>query len=149
MNNLHTDKPTHTIVYHPFTEKTIIKLHHIFLTNGRHSITVPNIATGRIIMKKLLTSLHYYQNIAIATMAALPIETDMFDIRHHLFNSGYVPANHEYLNEFFLESCQFDFLWIETSKKLYETAWFNQFEQKIKQFNLSRQLPIVYVSYIQ
>ncbi len=152
MNNLHTEKPIHTVIYDPFTEQTIIKLHQLFLTNGSHAITVKNLETGRIILKRVLASLHYYQNIAVATMASLPLDGDHFDIRRDLFANPYIQVNptfvHEYLNEFFVESCQFDFLWIELSKKLHQATWFNQFEQKLKQFNLSRQAPIVYVSYM-
>ena len=148
MYSFHTNKPTQTIVHHPFTEETIITLHRLFLINGHHAITVQNVATGRIIIRRLVASLHYYQHIGVATMTTLPTDMDVFDIRQNLFNEGYIPETYEYLNEFFLESCQFDFLWIELSKKLQESMWFVQLEQKIKQFNLGRQLPIVYVSYI-
>lgn len=157
MKNIHAAKPNvinhkhdnQYIINHPFTENNIIKLHKLFLTNGTHTIMVQNVITGRLIIKTILTSLQCYQNIGIATMENIPTDYDLFDIRQLVFENNYQSKQaHESLNEFFLISFQFDFIWIELSKKLDESSWFKQFEQKIKQFSLSREIPIVYVSYI-
>ncbi len=123
----------------PFSEQEIIELNDVFLTHGIHDITVSDIAAGRTLIDTFLSSLNYYNNVACLTASDIPLRSSIFDIYSEVAGGD--------LEEFFLEQFYFDFLWIEVSPTLTETAWFLNFELKLLSFNMDQLLPVIILSY--
>jgi hypothetical protein len=133
---------------YPFTDADIIELQDKFLTTGLHSIKVPNVAEGRFAINTILKSLNCYSNVACLSMHDTELESKFFDMYYGLTLGGYVHGNFEQkLDEFFLEQCDVDFLWIEATIQLVEQPWFYSFERKLSQFKIDLQIPIVVLVY--
>lgn len=138
------------VISYPLNEQDIISLHQTFLTYGFHHMTVKNIASGRLIIRSLLSSLSIYQDIAAVTIDKEPLEANVFNISQTLGNT-YFSSDHdnEHHNALILDYFNFDFIWIEATDNLLEKSWYAHFERKIKIIGISQHMPIVYVSYLE
>jgi hypothetical protein len=131
-------------VQHPLTDADIIKLQDTLLTVGIHTLKFPNVTQGRDAMITILTSLNCYTNVACLSMHTTELNPAYFDMYYALTLGGYVHGNVEQkLDEFFLEQCDVDFLWIEATAQLVEQPWFYAFERKLDQFNVVCRIPVV------
>jgi hypothetical protein len=132
-----------TPIVYPFCEQDILDLHHKFLTPGFHTLT-----TNNHVMQTLLDSLNYHQNILVLTMKEPPITPAVTDLYSVLDESGYLqPLAIDTLDEFFINSFFYDFMWIEATTELLSTPWYMVFEHKLHEFNIDRQIPIILMDY--
>lgn len=149
-NGLLFELPTNARrIAQPFSESDIIFLHNIFLTHGSHAIKVPNIATGRAIIKLVLESLHYYSAPACLSLSSLALDNEIFDLSYAMSLAGYISnqTNETCLEEFFLEQLDGDFLWIEATNELLEQTWFGQFMHQLEILKFESQMPVVVLFY--
>lgn len=92
------------------SEKDIIDLHELLLTNGIHVITQVPYKKFRTVMITFLDSLNYYHNVSLFTRdTMIEVPTGISVI--HLDNAYH---SKDYLYQFFLEDFDYDFIWIET-----------------------------------
>jgi len=131
----------------PFSESDILKLQDTFLTNGIHYIKTTNIQTGRMIIQMFLQSLPIYTEIACLTMSE-NLDISVIDMYAELLDNNYLnstdPKN---LEEFFIDQCFIDFMWIEANHELLYKNWFAIFEKNIHDFNLCQTMPIIILMY--
>ncbi|NRB21595.1 hypothetical protein HRU45_02515 [Candidatus Dependentiae bacterium] len=126
------------------SEQDIIELHAQFLTNGIHNIKVKNVQEGRKLVYTLLQSLQYYQKTACLTLDKTPLKKGVIDLYYQLSLTNYLnTANPNRLREFFIESCNFDFMWIEESVELVNQEWLDSFQKVMVEFNLDQHMPII------
>jgi len=130
------------------TEDDILYLQDLFLTNGMHAISVPDVKTGRSIMHSMLQSLNYYQMAACMTrMQTPPLEESITDICSQLARAGhelcYEEVEHFYIEEFFG-----DFLWIEFSPQLVDTPLLAHSFHALNVLEMFRKIPIIALSYV-
>jgi hypothetical protein len=123
-----------------FCEQDIIDFHALFLKNGLHTITTRNIKSCRLLMYTCLETLNCYQNIGCLTLSTLPLKESIYDITPSIDTKN--------LQEFFIEQCDFDFMWIELTPQLEHTSWFVQFKALLNEFTIIRHIPVV-ISQIQ
>ena len=131
----------------PFSESDVLKLQDTFLTNGIHYIKTTNIQTGRMIIQTFLQSLPIYTEIASLTMSE-NLDTSVVDMYAELLDNNYLncsdPKN---LEEFFIDQCFIDFMWIEANQELLNTNWFAIFEKNVHDFKLCQTMPIIILMY--
>lgn len=131
----------------PFNENEVLKLQDTFLTNGIHYIKTTNIQTGRMIIETFLHSLPIYTEIACLSMHE-NLDTSVIDMYCELLDNYYLnstdPKN---LEEFFIDQCFIDFMWIEASQELLNTSWFPIFEKNVHDFKLCQTMPIIIMMY--
>ncbi len=126
-------------------EQNILYLQNQFLINGFHYFKVKNILDGRKIILTMLNSLNYYNNIACLTSNNNEFRENVFDIYYTLTKENST-ENIDNLVNFFLETFDFDFMWIEESKDFIETSWYKIFKQHLIDFNFYKVIPIMIIS---
>lgn len=130
----------------PNREQNILYLQDRFLINDFHHFKVENILDGRKIISTMLNSLNYYQNIAcLTTFNNCNLQKNIFDVYIELSKEKYL-ENVDNLIEFFLETFDFDFIWIEESNNILQTKWYKIFKQHLVDFNFHKIMPIIVIS---
>ncbi len=133
------------IIQEPFSENDVLYLQDLFLTPGVHQITVDSFSKVRIMINKILRSLHYHQKAACLTFVDLLLEPEICDITQVLIADDYLVSK-DRLMLFFLDQFYFDFLWIEETPDLLTSIWYEQFQRHLSEFNFNRSIPIIKVS---
>lgn len=132
----------------PFTEKEILVLQEKFLSNGFQYIKVRDHKSGRTIVQRFLDSLAIYHDVACVSLSNNPLPNYITDIYYELANDGYLdPFGQHYLDDYFIEHFYFDFIWIEATQKLFNSIWFQDFEDKILSFKVDEHIPLIIISY--
>ncbi len=136
-------------IQEPLSEKDIFYLQDTILNNGQHYINVDNIAAGRSILNTFLNILPIYHDIACITLQhGILLPSHITDIYQELMDNHYIDSFGAYdLEAFFCNRFYFDFMWIEATENLIDTEWFAQFDQKMKDFLVKQQIPIITLSY--
>ena len=138
----------HSNMNYPLTEDSIISMHQRFLTNGFYRLTVPSWQEGRNLLENFFKATHYYHDIGCITLESGFFDCCVTHIYHELLYAGYLDPFCEHdLEQFFLEQFYFDFIWIEASKPLLESSWFNFFQEKLVHFKIDTHIPIIIFSY--
>ena len=107
-----------------------------------------DINAGRAIIQRFLDSLAVYNDIACISLSDKPLPNYISDVYYELANGGYLdPFGNYYLDDYFIEHFYFDFLWIEATQKLFNSTWFQDFENKILSFKIEEHIPLIIVSY--
>ena len=96
----------------------ILFLQDIFLTRGLHHIMVSDVVSGRMLIHKFLESLNCHHEIACFTLNVAPTKQNIFDMYTSLVHCCGYDASYEEVEEFFLEQCFADFMWIENLNDL-------------------------------
>jgi hypothetical protein len=127
----------------PCTEADILYLQTIFTTPGMHSLTVPNIQTGRKMIMEQLKVLQWHQEIGFLTAdqsaQCLPAQ--------NLLKLLGQPIDQENIETFFIEHFYYDFLWIETTEGLLNMPWVYAFEEQLFNYHLQTMIPIIVLTY--
>jgi len=128
----------------PFTESEILLLQDKFLNNGFQRIQVKNIQLGRTLIETFLESMHMHNSIACLTLEQAFPKSTVSDIYYELMANNYINDN---LEQFFIDQCYYDFMWIEATPELKANKWFSKFEQYIIDYKLDQHIPIMILSY--
>lgn len=130
------------------TEDDILYLQDIFLTNGMHAISVPDVKTGRSIMYSMLQSLNYYHMAAcMARTQTLPLDASITDIYSQLSCAAHETC-YEEVERFYIEEFFGDFLWIELSPQLVDAQLLAHSFHALNVLEMCRRIPIVTLSYV-
>lgn len=138
---------TPTLVREPLTESDILSIQDRFLTNGFQHIKVKDIATGRVLVDtfmQFLQSLRVYHDIACLTTSTRALRPGICDIYAELALWQESKCD---LEEFFLDTFYFDFIWIEATKDMVAQSWYAEFERQIIELQLDSHIPIVVLWY--
>jgi len=123
------------------SELQILELQEVFLTKGFHRITVPSIHEGRTLVYTFLEALRCFQSVGCITKNKIPLEKGIFDIVSYLDFCGFSDVSNIADQElYFIESFDFDFVWIESNKN---DVWHFYFEQKLEELNIDQQIPVI------
>lgn len=133
------------IIKEPFSENDVLYLQDLFLTPGMHQITVDNFSKIRTMISKVLKSLQYHQKAACLSFVDLSLDSEICDITRVLIVDDYLVSK-DRLMLFFLDEFYFDFLWIEETPDLLASAWYEQFQRYLSEFNFNRSIPIIKVN---
>jgi hypothetical protein len=115
------------------SEQQILELQDLFLTNGIHHISVPNLKEGRALMYKFLDALRCYQSIACFTIDGISLKKCILDLHSQLLQKDW--------DHFFIEEFTSDFLWIEHDSIIHQNSLL--LEEKLCQLGFDQQLPII------
>lgn len=127
----------------PFNEHDILYLQNAFTTPGVHAIKVANLLTGRKLVKQLLNSLKWYQDVAyLASSEAVPNKE-----ASNIISRLEQPITPEAVAQFFIEDFYYDFLWIEATSELLKEPWIASFETQLVNFHIDHMIPIIVISY--
>lgn len=137
---------TEVVVPWPCSEETIIQVHDQLLNNGLHYLLLPTLAAGRALLEPLVTSMQYFHESAVLTVEPGARDLGVIDLYGELVRSGHLMIGRD-MEEFVLEYCRADFLWIEQSARLLSMPWYDEFEQKIADLHLDRHMPVAFISY--
>jgi len=121
-----------------FCEKNILYLQNLFLTKGVHVLDAEQIESGRQVIKSILDSSNYYQNVACLGHSKLFNTSINLD---PLFND--IKNEPDRLMSFFLEDFHYDLLWIEESRLLLDVDCYRMFKQYIFDFKIDKSSTIV------
>lgn len=136
------------VVTQPFSERDIIWLQELFLTNGWHCLQVEDLHAGRSLINTMLYSLNYYHDVVCLTIEDHPLlDSSYFDVYLHLLEGEYLDGQPCDVEEFFIEHFYADFLWIEETSELVRSAWYQQFLQALQDLKMANHIPIIILSY--
>lgn len=120
----------------PYSESDILELQDLFLEEGLHEISVPNIAQGRQMINTFLDSLHCYYYPGYFTTQRLNSEK---------FTDIYAELQYKNIEVFFCENLQIDFLWIEIPTIMEGRAKCTEFIKKCQSLQLEKNMPILVI----
>lgn len=137
------------LITEPFSDSQILDLQEKFLTNGFSYVKASSVVKGRSIINAFLNSLHVYHDPVCLSVAKLPIiQSPVFDLYTELQAGGYLSSFESYyLDEFFIERFYFDFMWIEATRELLISSWFEDVKSKMLDMGLDQHIPIIVVVY--
>ncbi len=133
----------------PFSDGEILDLQEKFLTNGFQYLKVQNVIKGRSLIYSFLNSLSMYQEVGCLTLLGQPIlKEGVVDIYYDLSAGGYLSSfKPHYLEEFFIEQFYFDFIWIEGTRQLLTSHWFEDVKRKMIDMAIDQHIPMVVCVY--
>lgn len=136
------------LIKQPFSDKDILEIQEKFLCNGFQYLKGQNIGQGRKIIYTFLASLGTYHNVACLTLDSQPLNEGITDLYAELCGGGYLHSFEPYyLEEYFIEQFYFDFIWIEATRSLLMSAWFEEVKEKMLQIAIDEQIPILVFVY--
>ena len=139
-------RPRH--INRTLSEDDILYLQDIFLTNGVHAIKVSNVATGRVLIYKLLQSLHYHHVVACLTCAENPpLKRSIFDVYRAIMHHELGPDSYDDIEDFFIERFYADFLWVELSHESLKKSVVTHATNVVRALDIDSRMPIVTISY--
>jgi len=133
----------------PFSDGDILDLQEKFLTNGFQYLKAQNVFKGRELIHDFLQSLSLYHEIGCLTVAPRPqLKEGIVDLYYELTCGGYLNTfDQNFLDEFFIDQFYFDFIWIEATRSLLMTTWFEDIKKKIIDMAIDEHLPIMVIVY--
>lgn len=139
-NYLFDNAPLLYIAKNDLSDRDIILLSNAFLTSGFHNIQVLSFQGGRDLLWKFLEYLKY-SNVACLSVNYRKNYKNEFVI--NLYDKFSQEYNEQAINDFLLNEFCFDFLWIECSKELVKESWFLFFKNKLIEYEIANDLPII------
>lgn len=134
----------------PFIENDVLDLQAMFVKPGIHIIKVKNIIDGRKIIKTILDSLNYYQNIGfISQEDSQKIEMIAYNIMNHIQHNTKTSKYNLLINleHFFSDHSCFDFVWVEFSKKIEKKCSLQDLKKIFTMFHAQERMPVLIVQY--
>lgn len=125
------------------TEREILILQSYLLSPGFHSIRVPTIAQGRVLLSTFGSSLRFFSRLALLsdnTNEEIEGYTDLTAELEAAHSSGL--GNFEL---YMLHCFDYDFVAIEGTRELIASEWFGRFEQLLIDYNLIKTIPILMI----
>ena len=136
------------LIIEPFSDAGILEIQEKFLCNGFQYLKSPRMAAGRKIVYTFLESLALYHDVACLSLDNEPLKPGITDLYAELSAGGYINSFESYgLEEYFVEQFYFDFVWIEATRKLLTSSWFEQVKRKIIDAALDQHIPILVIAY--
>jgi hypothetical protein len=129
----------------PLSEYAILEFSDLFLRNGLHHLSVGNMQEGRALILSFLSTLPYYHAVGCLTLSSAPEKPFISDVLQDLMQGGII-HHEEAFTEYFIEQCDYDFLWIESSTQLMQTAWYHTFLQKLHECTMYERIPVMILS---
>lgn len=130
------------------TEDDIIFLQDVFLTNGLHHIKVPSVVSGREIIYKLLQSMHYYHYVTCLTgNVDVPLKRTVSNLFQNISQCCGQDCGYDEVENYFLEQCYTDFMWVELSEPLLNNAMVIHALQAMHKLDLAHHIPVISISY--
>lgn len=128
------------------SENDILYLQDIILTQGFHHVCLPDAVMGRDLMIMFIQALNYYNSVAcLSALQDLPLHQSVRNIYGDLLDS---PINSVAdIENFFAESFDADFMWIETTDELLKLPFVSWLWQTVHSVAASEHIPIVALSY--
>lgn len=145
-NLVHNDEAQ--IFNFDLSEQDVLHLQEIFLTFGVHTIKTTDVATGRKILKSIVGSLKYYQNIGVITDVAGSDEKSydiLLDLKNQDLMTDDIIAN---LEDFFMVHTCFDFIWVEFSGLL-SPDYVIPLQNIFTMYYAQERMPVIFVTYDQ
>ena len=131
----------------PFSEEDVLELQEIFVTLGVHIIKVKNVIEGRQILKIILNSLNYYNNIGCITQEK-DIPVSVCDILNHIvlekIEKGDLLTN---LEDFLAVHPCFDFIWIELTKNIKKELSYKAIKNIFDMYHVEERMPVLILTY--
>ena len=124
----------------PCTENDILHLETICMVPGIHTIKVPSFTSGRELIKKILKALSWHQNIA-----SLSLQDHSEYIGQDITNTFQAYDNEEQKETFFVQSFNYDCLFIEKTVGLSNKKWFKEFESYLLGYKFDLHIPIIII----
>ena len=138
------------LIKQPFSDSDILEIQEKFLCNGFQYLKGLDEAQGRNIIYTFLDSLSLYHNIACLTLDSEPLRDGITDLYAELSAGGYLNSFEPYyLEEYFIEQFYFDFIWIEATRTLLMSLWFDQVKKKIIDTAIDQHIPILVFAYCE
>lgn len=132
----------------PFTDRDILDIQEKFLCNGFQYLKSSRVLPGRKMVYDFLKSLSLYHDVACLSLDSAPLEPDITDLYSELMDGGYLNSYEPYsLDEYFIEQFYFDFVWIEATRKLLLSPWFENVKRKIISAAIDQHIPILVIAY--
>lgn len=133
----------------PLSEATVISLCDTVLSNGIHSINMPDVQTGRIFLYSFLRLLLPYKNSACLTFNTIVLEPPVTNLHALMVQNGYVDSKNDLYNmeDFFYDICHFDFIWIEKDALYTRSKEALLFEKTLIKHQLEIKIPIFILQY--
>jgi len=132
----------------PLSEHDILDLQDKFLNNGFHYINVSDLQFGRSLVFQFLKSLKHCHENAILTVSMSLLDAPITDVYYELIQGGYLDkSQHKDLDEFFIDQFYYDFLVIEACHELVDSYWFSEFFNRLINFKIDQNIPVLVVSY--
>lgn len=129
-------------------DEQIIHINNLLLTPGWHTFLVDSVQSGRTLLDTFLMNLHYYRDIGCLTLEQVPLSPEVENIHQQLITGHYLETfSNKDLEHYFIESFDFDFVWIEESTELIKNPWFSLFKQKITELKIDEQIPLISLCY--
>ena len=136
--------------YQQLTERDILELQDLFLTNGMHRVVSYDLFTGRTLVDIFLQAMapHYHEK-ACMTAHSCTLDPSVLDLYTmlQLFVGGAQEDPTEHLEEFFTEQLYADFMWIEETASLRKQLWYPVFLETLTTLQLDHHIPIIIFSY--
>ncbi len=128
-------------------EKDILMLQELFWQAGEHYLKVASAEEGRLLVLTFLSSLYHYKKIACLTLipGELPLKAE--HLSKKLKKESFKDATIFDSEDFLLNHFDFDFVWIEVTKEIKKADWFIHFEQKVFDYKLAQNCPIIFMEY--
>ena len=136
--------------YQQLSEKDILDLQDLFLTNGVHRVTSYDLFTGRTLIDVFLQAMApHYHDKACLSLHSGTLDSTVFDLYLllQLFVQNPQEDPTEYLEEFFTEQLYVDFIWIEETADLRAQSWYSVLLESIALLKLDHHIPIIIFSY--
>ena len=123
------------------TENDILNLQDAFLHSGFHYIQVKDFQQGRTFIESFLQSLALHADMGCLTMDGITLPHMVTDMKKYLAPHDSI-VSESTIEEFLLDH-YYDFIWIESSKKLISQSWYEAFRSKLSEFKVHHRIPII------
>lgn len=136
------------LIKQPFSDKDILEIQEKFLCNGFQYLKGQNIGQGRKIIYTFLESLAAYHDVACLTLDPQPLGEGITDLYAELCGGGYLNSfDPHYFEEYLIEQFYFDFVWIEATRSLLMSPWFEHIKEKMLEAAIDEQIPLLVFVY--
>lgn len=128
------------------SEQEILILQSYLLKPGFHSIQVPDIVQGRVLLRTFVSSLNYFSRVALLSEIENGELTECINIASEL-KAVHAYSDPGQLEQYMLHAWDYDFLAIEGTKDLLSADWFGRFEQLLIDYDLIKTTPVLMLFY--
>ena len=131
----------------PLTEESVLMLQKTFVTCGIQIIKIDTVYQGRIIIKTILDSLKFFDNIGCITFVPdLPVS--VCNIINHIRLEKYDQVNLCIdLEDFLTIHPCFDFIWIEYTEQLQKKYTLHDLKKLFEMYHVQERMPVIIVQY--
>lgn len=134
----------------PLSDHMILEIQEKFLSNGFQYLKVSHVAESRQIIQSFLQSIAIHHDVACLSLKEEAFPESVTNIYSILKGGGYLsPFESCFLEEYFIEHFYFDFLWIEATRELLLSEWFENVKKILVNAAIDQHIPILVCLYSQ